>query len=258
MTRSITPSSLCLSAVRRRTAALLGSAALVVGLAACSEPEPPEQIDGLAVVIGAHCNMPASNLRGVSVARAEAAVHWEAMLSVVVADGAPFQHLEAERLPVNDNNSVSAEEDRQRNLKYLADAIGSAKAKTPETDLLTGLDLAARALSFAEKPRTVVVVDSGLSTAGDLDFATQPELLDADPQELADGLAAADVLPDLTGVRVVVQGIGDTAEPQEELGTAQRRHLVELWQAILDTAGATEVAVEQTPLSGFPSDACRG
>ena len=56
------------------------------------------------------------------------------------------------------------------------------------------------------------------------------------------------------GVRVVFRGIGDTAAPQEELGTAQRRHLVELWDALLGAAGATEVVVEPTPLSGSPSD----
>ena len=238
----------------RRLAAAVGSLAVVATAAGCSAAEAAEPTGAIAVVLGARSNMPSPVLDGDAAAALDTAVQDQSLAVFVIADGDPAVEGK-EQLETAGENEVARDGDRQEWREWVERAFASAAAQEEETDLLGALDLAARAISSAPGDHTIVVVDSGLSTAGDLDFATQPGLLDADPQELADGLAAADVLPDLTGVRVVVQGIGDTAEPQEELGTAQRRHLVELWQAILDTAGATEVAVEQTPLSGFPSDA---
>jgi outer membrane protein OmpA-like peptidoglycan-associated protein len=197
--------------------------------------------------------MPATNLRGVSVGRAEAAVYWEAMLSVVVGDGAPYQSMEALRLPVNNANSESAKQDRRRNLGTLAKAIRSAQARTTESDLLTGLDLAARAISSAKEPQSIVALDSGLSTTGAVDF-TKPGVLDADPETLAAELAKAGQLPDLSGIDVVLQGIGDTTPPQPRLGQPQRDNLKAIWKAIIMAAGADSVQLEQTPVEGEPCD----
>ena len=237
----------------RHAAPLVGFLVIAAGLVGCSDAEPPARIDGLSIVVGARSNMPAGNLRGVSVDRAEAAVHWEALMSVVVADGAPFQHLEAGRLPVNDKNEVAAEQDRRRNLGVLARAVQSARAKTAETDLLAALDRAASGISNADQPRTIVVLDSGLSTAGALDF-TQGGVLQADPQGLAGDLAEAGQLPDLSGIEVILQGIGDTAPPQPRLGQRERDNLVAIWTAIVEAAGAADVVVEKTPVEGQPSD----
>lgn len=235
----------------RRWSGVGASLALAVGLTACTEEEAPPRVDGFSVVIGARDNMPASNLRGISAARAEAAVHWEALLSVVVADGASFQHVEATRLPVNENNPVSAQKDRDRNLGHLAAQLSEARARTPETDLLSALGLAARSISAADAPRTIVVVDSGLSTAGALDF-TQPGVLEADPDELAAQLEQAGQLPDLSGVEVILQGIGDTAPTQPRLGEQQRKNLERIWDAVVRAAGADDVLVEQSPIQAPP------
>jgi outer membrane protein OmpA-like peptidoglycan-associated protein len=79
-------------------------------------------------------------------------------------------------------------------------------------------------------------------------------MLDADPTELAASLEAADELPDLAGADVVFQGLGDTAEPQPAIGRAQRKHLIAIWTAIAEAAGAGDVQVVSAPLSGAAAD----
>ncbi|MGY1680679.1 OmpA family protein [Geodermatophilus sp. SYSU D01176] len=237
----------------RRLVVAVGSLAVAATAAGCSAAEAAEPTGAVAVVLGARSNMPPPVLDSAAEAALKTAVQDQSLALFVIADGEPA--VEGKRdLVTPGENETGREGQRQEWREWVKRSFEGAAAQDEETDLLGALDLAARAISSAPGTHTIVVVDSGLSTAGDLDFAGQPELLDADPEELAESLAASDALPDLTGVRVVVQGIGDTAEPQEELSTAQRRHLVELWEAMLATAGATEVVVEETPLSGSPSD----
>ena len=97
--------------------------------------------------------------------------------------------------------------------------------------------------------KTLVVIDNGLQTAGPLRFQ-DPGMLAADPAETAEYLSASGALPDLTGLRVVFSGLGDTAPPQEPLTPGQRTHLAAIWTAIVERSGATEVEVTDAPLTG--------
>jgi outer membrane protein OmpA-like peptidoglycan-associated protein len=235
--------------VLRRLTVAACSVALVAGLAGCSDR--PEPTGGLAIVVGARSNMPPPSLTGQAVEAREGALVSQAFLSVVVADGVPFQMDDAGVLIARDENGVVQKQDRDRNRQAIDAMLAEARAETPETDLLSALDLAARGISSASGTRTIVVLDSGLSTVAPLDFRT-PGLLDADPVELATSLKAADELPDLSGVDVVFQGLGDTVSPQEKLRRPQRMNLIDSWIAIVEAAGAESVEVEETPLSGEP------
>jgi outer membrane protein OmpA-like peptidoglycan-associated protein len=235
--------------VLRRLAGTACSVALAAGLAGCSDSAEPT--GGLAIVVGARSNMPPPGLTGQAVEAREDALVSQAYLSVVVADGAPFQMDGAGVLAARDENDVVKEQDRDRNRQGIDAMLAEARAETPETDLLAALDLAARGISSAPGGHTLVVLDSGLSTVDPLDFRT-PGLIDADPLELANSLKVAGELPDLTGVEVVFQGLGDTAAPQEELRRPQRQSLIHIWVAIAKTAGAKSVEVEESPLSGQP------
>ena len=184
--------------VLRRLAVTACSVALVAGLAGCSGS--PEPTGGLAIVVGARSNMPPPSLTGKAVDAREEALVSQAYLSVVVADGEPFQMDGAGVLVARDENDVVQKQDRERNRQAIDAMLAEARAKTPETDLLSALDLAARGISSAPGDHTIVVLDSGLSTVEPLDFRT-PGLLDADPVELADSLKAAGELPDLAGDR---------------------------------------------------------
>jgi outer membrane protein OmpA-like peptidoglycan-associated protein len=234
------------SSVLRRLVVGVGVLALTAGMAGCTDA--PEPTGGLAIVVGAHANIPAAELSGAADDALEAAVVAESYLSVVVADGEPFQTAEG-RLLASDENSTARDQDRENNRRQARAELTEAAAKTPEVDLLTALDVAARSISSASGQHTLIVVDSGLSTVAPLDF-TEPGLLDADPAALADGLKAAGALPDLTDVdRVVFQGLGDTAPPQQPISQAQRTNLKAIWQAVVAAAGGSS-DVEDAPLTG--------
>ncbi|WP_346619207.1 OmpA family protein [Blastococcus montanus] len=237
--------------VLRRTAAVAATVALLTGTAACTN-SGAEPSGAMAIVVGARSNSAEPVLGGAAGDAREAALASQAHLSIVVADGAPFQLDGAGALLARDENAVVQPQDRDRNRALIDQLVAEAAARTPESDLLAALDLAARALGAAADRRTLVVVDSGLSTAGALDFATQPALLDADPRALAAQLDDAGALPDLAGIDVVFAGLGDVAAPQQALPRAQRENLVALWTAIAEAAGAASLHVDDAPLSGQP------
>jgi outer membrane protein OmpA-like peptidoglycan-associated protein len=235
----------------RRFLAVTASLGVVAGLSGCSGAEASEPTGAIAFVVGARNNMPAPRLDGQALEALEAAVADQSQASVVVADGKPSV-ADSTSLVVEGATDTARTLSAQDNREAIASALRNAAADDEESNLLAALGEGVRTLPAGNDPRTMVVVDSGLSTVAPLDF-TQPGLLDADPAEVVASLLAADELPDLTGVRVVVQGLGDTAPPQEQLGISQRKSLIALWRAVLEAAGASEVVIEERQLLEPPA-----
>ncbi|MDD7940830.1 OmpA family protein [Actinomycetospora lutea] len=154
-------------------------------------------------------------------------------------------------------NGIAAEDDRNQFLSGFGEALTGVRAQAPEADVLSALDLAGRSAGTGgqgNRPGTVVLVDSGLSTVAPVDFR-QRGLLDAPPAETVEALRANNALPGLQGVTVVLAGLGDVAEPQAALSPAQRSSLVGLWTAIAEAGGASCIAVVDEPRGGdAPSD----
>src|SRR3954468_6323482 len=103
--------------------------------------------DALAVVIGAHSNMPGAALAGTALAARERALDSQAYLALVVSDGEPFIAGQAGSLLARDSNSVIQRRDRDANRQLVDTQLAEAKATTSETDLLSALDLASRAIA---------------------------------------------------------------------------------------------------------------
>ncbi len=223
-----------------RWSAAATSVAVAGGLMGCGggASATPETTGALAVVVGAHSNMPSPELAGRSASVVDMAVAQQSRFSLIVADGAPFQE-------------TASASPQQADRRTIDEAVMGARARTAESDLVGALHLAAEALAGHRGLRTLVVLDSGLSTAGALNFAT-PGMLDAHPREVAEALGDAQQLPDLSGVSVVFHGLGDTAAPQQPLDPIRRAQLVAIWSAIARQAGAGSVQVEATPLEGGP------
>jgi outer membrane protein OmpA-like peptidoglycan-associated protein len=132
---------------------------------------------------------------------------------------------------------------------------GTIRARTPEADLLGALDVAARA-TLPTRPATILVDDSGLSTRGGVAFDDKTTI-EVDANEMVEALTRKGYLPDLSGLTVVLVGIGEVGAPQKPLRPAQRRHLVDLWTSIGKASGAACVAsLDQVrtadPDSGLP------
>jgi outer membrane protein OmpA-like peptidoglycan-associated protein len=235
-----------------RTAA--GLLAVCVTLTACTPGAGPDGAAGpgsvassLAFVVGAHANSPAVDLVPEVLALAKSAVDDGEDVSVVVNAGRP-EVLPPPAFAHDAVNSDAKRQEIQDNVAALWDVVRAAKAGTPESNLLGAIDTAARTLAPAAHDKTLVVVDNGLSTTAPLVFQDDG-LLQAAPGDVADFLASSHALPELTGVTVMLSGIGDTAAPQAALSAAQRHNLVAIWTAVLERAGGTVQTLGQ-PLTG--------
>ena len=108
---------------------------------------------------------------------------YEPRVTLVNVDGRPTS-AGSDTFSTDAGNGIAAEDDRNQFLNGFGEAVTGLRAQTPEVDVLTALDLAGRSAGSGgqggNRPGTVVLVDSGLSTVAPLDFR-QRGLLDAPP-----------------------------------------------------------------------------
>ena len=101
--------------------------------------------------------------------------------------------------------------------------------------------MAVRSLSSLEgyESKTIVVIGTGLSTQGTLNF--QNNLLSVEADAVIDLLEDKNEIPDFTDITVVWQQMGDVAAPQQDLSQTQRKRLQEIWGSIVERGGGTFV-----------------
>lgn len=123
----------------------------------------------------------------------------------------------------------------------------SQAANDPQVDYLEGLRKAARSLNSLEGygSKTIVVVGTGLSTQGTLNF--QNNLLSAEPDYVLDLLEEKNEIPNLEGITVVWQQMGDVASPQQELSQTQRKRLQNIWKGLVERGGGEFVPDDTMP-----------
>ncbi|MGX1773542.1 OmpA family protein [Nocardia brasiliensis] len=231
--------------LRRRIGGLCVSLTLIaLGCIGCGESSEAGTSNrgSMAYVVGAHANSPASAHPGTEL---DTAVVDQRRLTIVAVDGKPWIVKS-----VDLRSRASNEDARSREISQFKTELGNALSEirpvTAEVDLLAAIDLGARSLD--RDPKTMIIEDSGLSTAGLLRFQ-QPGMLQASARDVADRLERARELPNLSGVTVILRGFGDVASPQEPLGTAKRNNLIDIWSAILTRAGA-RVQSDRAPRRG--------
>jgi hypothetical protein len=118
------------------------------------------------------------------------------------------------------------------------------------------LNTMAAAAGVAPPSATLVVISSGLSTAGGLDMRQVG--WDANPQSVASHLKTRGLLPDLTGYRVVFSGLADVAGRQAALPLPQRTTLVSYWMAICRASGAASCVTDDLTRADPPSHSTIG
>ncbi|MGH4023099.1 MAG: OmpA family protein, partial [Pseudonocardiaceae bacterium] len=114
----------------------------------------------------------------------------------------------------------------ENNLRDVSDTMLATRAQRPGLDLLQGID---DAIAGADGG-VLILVSNGLSTDGGLDLRQVG--WNADPGQLVARLRERDLLPDLTGWRVLVTGLGGTAGDQAPLPQPTRQKLTAYWKAI--------------------------
>lgn len=165
-------------------------------------------------------------------------------ISVVNADGVPDVVL-ASSFDIDDKyKSASAERldmDARAKTKNLIAGMQSVIATDPEVDYLAALNLAVRTLSSLEgyDSKTIVVIGTGLSTTGVLDF--QNNLISADPGTIVELLKQKEEIPAFDEITVYWQQMGDVAAPQQALSSSQKNKLQQIYGGIVEAGGGTFV-----------------
>jgi outer membrane protein OmpA-like peptidoglycan-associated protein len=142
-------------------------------------------------------------------------------------------------LPLTPRRADGQVEYGPRRTELLAENMRRVE-RTLDDEAATGpfdlLGLLASAVRVATPPATIIVVTSGLSTAGAVDL--QDLGWNAKPSAVAAQLKRRGLLPDLAGLAVVFTGLGDVAGRQPSLPLPQQATLVAYWLAICHAGGA--------------------
>ena len=233
------------------TCALVGASTL----SACdggAESAESGGADPIAVVMSIRSNQqtlnPLSSTEIVSMIDA----HMGGTYFMISADGVPRLVSRVDTRPTAKNDSAR-EYERQGFVQPILAAM-LTPASTPETDLLKSLALAAGTLEGAHGDRTVLVIDSGVSTAGALAFQSTGLLApNADVDAAVEHLRSAGALPDLTGVSIRWFGLGAVQDPQPVLDTAAISRLKDVWTKVI-TAAHGQVVFADYPMTEIARD----
>lgn len=124
----------------------------------------------------------------------------------------------------------------------LQQILATAAPRVEEADTLKAIQKAAQALKGVDENTTdkvLVILDSGLSTSGYLDFTKG--LLNAEVTDIVNALREEMAIPDLKEVNVVWAFCGEAAPPQKELNEKEKAKLKDIWEEILLAANAKTV-----------------
>lgn len=163
-------------------------------------------------------------------------------IAVVNADGSP-EIVHAASYDLEERyKSASTEKldmDARSKATNIVLSMQSIIADDPEIDYLESLKLAVRTISSLEgyDSKTIVLMGTGLSTAGVLNFSNN--LISAEPETVVNLLDEKSEIPDFKGITVYSQQLGDVAAPQQELTSAQRIKLEKIYGGIVEKGGGS-------------------
>lgn len=206
----------------------------------------------LAIVHGHHANAPTPALSSSTVADAiyNSAASYGSV-TIIVNDGAPYAAANYDiAAPEQNLSGTKRAEVAKSQANQIVSVLSSAQAATPEVDTLGAISLAARSLDGAQGQKVILILDSGLSTCGYMDFTQN--LLRANEQTLVDYLQQTKALPNLSDISVVWMGLGDVSGNQQSLTPSTLESLKGLWTRVLNEAGTSSVTFA-SDLPGKPA-----
>lgn len=221
------------------------AALIVVGLGTltgCAEPESDKV--SLAVVGLGHANAPEIPANSNTIKEAiYNSCYTHGTVSFITTEGEPnlfystkIPEPTTKGLTDNKKNAIANDYTNQ-----LLAIMKSNSLVYEEVDTLKAINLASRALAVDSEgaDKVMIIMDSGLSTTGYLDFTN--DILFAETEDIIVALKEKEAIPDLSGIKVVWMFNGQTSYPQPELSEAQKHHLREIWSEILREGNAKEV-----------------
>ncbi len=219
-------------------------------LAACGKT-PVATPDVIVIVPSATANESAPELSAANRAMLQSAGAGSTQADAYVVSPATGQPTEVPLTPRRADGQVEYGPRRG----YLLDQNVNRVTQLLQQQAATGpfdlLDMIAAAVRVTSPPGTLLILSSGLSTAGGFDLRMVG--WDADPSTIAAQLKQRGLLPDLAGWHVIFSGLGDTAGRQPPLPLPQRTTLASYWMAICAAAGAAGCQVDETTRPDPPS-----
>ena len=232
---------------RRSWKVIAGAAAVLAvvplsGLLSGCGP-PPGSPETIVVTASATMNEPGPVLAAPDLTLLRNAGNTSSRAAALIVNPSTGQSRELSLTPRRADGQVDYGPDRNgelaANLKLVQQLLAREASSRP-FDLLTMIAQAVRATSH---PGTLLVLSSGLSTAGAFDLRQVG--WGASPRAAAVALGRRGQLPRLTGWRVIFSGLGDTAGRQPAPPLPQRTELIRYWLAICQVAGAVSCTVDQ-------------
>jgi len=247
---------------------------MLLGIIACNSVKD-NSVNALIIIVGRHANANAfhetfyEELEGYLKETV-----YGGYIGVISSEGTPriaerFDYFEA-----IDQNEKKREKQIKINTDIVLDFLregDSTYAITPENDLLKAIQEASALLNVFErqakrdgkniKGKRIIIMDSGIVTAGVLDFSTHgidtfdswynDEKTKIFTDSIAVRLEKNKALPNLKGTNIVFIGLGDVARPQKELSTLVKKYgLPTIWTTIFNRAG---VGADSVEILEFPS-----
>lgn len=194
---------------------------------------PAQPGSAVTLVVGARANSPRTQLASELQLLVRRAALSQQKVQVVRIDGVPTVALTA-TFATSGNNDKLRERDLTNFVKQTTQFVSDLQPKEPEADILGALTKAGQ---ITPEGGTIVLMDSGLATAGPLSYKNA-DMFGADPDQVVAFLTDQHLMPDLKGRNVVLTGLGDTADPQPQLAGNLHEQVGKLWRTVVTKAGA--------------------
>ena len=227
-------------------AALISGTVLLTG---CQRP--PDAPKTFVVAASATANEPAPVLSDTDRAMLRTAGSTSTRAAAYVVNPDTGQAREVSLTPRRPDGQADYGPDRNSelgaNVNRVQQLLNMLAASKP-FDLLA---MIAQAVRVTTRPGTLLVLSSGLSTAGGFDLRQVG--WGADPRTAAASVSHLGLLPRLTGWKVVFSGLADTSGRQPAPPVPQRTTLTRYWLALCHAAGAVSCSADAVTRPDPPS-----
>ena len=213
---------------------------LMAMLSGCQASEAHDTSVNLCIIVANRKNQPDYSDSETLHTALKSVIESYGKVQIIVPDGSPYiQGSYSIEKPAKRMSSSKAADWTEMQMSSMYNILTTARAQTPEADLLSAISLAGRWLNDRDGEKQLLIIDNGLSTVGLLDFTKNLIRVDADT--IAEYLQEKEAIPSLRGIDVIWIGLGDTADAQKALTPANRKNLERIWNSICITGGVDSV-----------------
>ncbi len=189
----------------------------------------------LILIAGMHCNAKTPDFDLISEELLNA-VSNAATVTIIVNDGSPYV-FDTVSIPEISSKLSHSNQTKKRNAyaRQLIQTCMNASARCAEVDMYSSIALAARCVT--DSSDVVVMLDSGLSTTGRIDFSKNT-ISRIDIEEFVETILNGNYMLDMHGATVNIYGLGETFGRQPNLSVSDYNSLISFYQVFFSSVNA--------------------